>query len=64
MSELKPCPFCGCEMSVEKYKYPNGESEWELFGWHGGRCLFEVAFHIPRCGNKRNLIRAWNRRVE
>lgn len=30
--------------------------------WHDSNCVFEVSFHIPRCTNKRELIRAWNRR--
>ena len=61
--KLKPCPFCGCDMSLRRYTYLSGEQEWQLSGWHSDNCLLNVSFHIPEASNKQKLIRAWNRRA-
>ncbi len=62
MSELKPCPFCGCDVEIEKREYYNGDKNWRIRGWHSDGCIFRVSFHVPENHNKRNLMRAWNRR--
>ena len=63
MAEPKPCPFCGCEMHLEKGFYPTGYVKWQLYGWHGPYCLFSVSVHIPSGSDKSDLIAAWNGRA-
>lgn len=60
--KLKDCPFCGCPVEVNRYKFPNGEKSWRITGMHEPNCMFELSFYWPECPNKRQLIRAWNRR--
>ena len=73
MSELKPCPFCGNEVEVEKIPlwYGNG---------HGYKDCYEFKIWCKKCGcrvdqpendsvyrseeeAKKNAIEAWNRRA-
>ena len=73
MSELKPCPFCGNEVNVEKIPlwYGNG---------HGYSGCYEFKIKCENCGctvdqpkndsiyrseekARENAIEAWNRRV-
>ena len=63
MPEPKPCPFCGCEMHLEKGFYPTGYVKWQLYGWHGPYCLFSVSVHIASGSDKSDLIAAWNGRA-
>ena len=63
-AKLKPCPFCGDEISIYKH-------EWPYSGYglshHNQDCLLSVlinrAFDV-RCNNKTTLIKAWNKRVQ
>ena len=74
MSDLKPCPFCGNEVEVEKIPlwYGNG---------HGYKDCYEFKIRCKKCGcrvdqpkndsvyrseeeAKKNAIEAWNRRVK
>ena len=71
--KLKPCPFCGNEVEVEKIPlwYGNG---------HGYKDCYEFKIRCKKCGcrvdqpendsvyrseekAKKNAIKAWNRRV-
>ena len=66
MNELKPCPFCGCNMHIEEGVYPNGEPKLRPFGWHDEDCPLEaVTFHTyPEDGwTIEILTERWNRRA-
>ena len=61
MSELKPCPFCGCD-GIDVYYF-------DPFDGYQGNCGSYIA-SCTRCGVKLQrrdvpkLTDAWNRRVE
>ena len=66
MSELKPCPFCGCDVTIRKDKYPNGDDRIEPYGYHNLDCpLYAASWHTyPEDGwTEDKIIDAWNRRV-
>ena len=65
MNELKPCPFCGCDMRILKDKFPNGDERIEPYGLHDFDCpLFAVTWHTyPEDGWTEDLItERWNSR--
>ncbi len=39
--ELKPCPFCGCSVRIERKEYPNGEAYNAVHGWHHDGCILQ-----------------------
>ena len=64
MAELKPCPFCGGEVSMVLNIF-----EKTYFVYHKGfePCLIEEPFGIPMNAlvtNREDAIRAWNRRMK
>ena len=64
--ELKPCPFCGCRMTIRQGKYPNGDPLIEPLGLHDNTCpLHEVIWttYIEDGWTRDNLIDRWNRRT-
>ena len=67
MSELKPCPFCGCSMKISKGKYPNGDDRIEPYGWHDSECpLNHVlwSYYPEDRDTEESITEAWNRRAE
>ena len=61
MSELKPCPFCGCAQ-IEVYANPN--NALKHFGIEQYKvCCVNCAAQLYR-GKKQEAIDAWNRRAE
>lgn len=54
MTELKPCPFCGCQ-DIETIDYS--------IDIEGVLCLGCGAFTIAKDGTKDGAIKIWNRRV-
>ena len=61
MSDLKPCPFCGCEAVEGKVKV-NGK-ELERDGWLGCReCRVFMNYMNGERGRKM-AAEAWNRRA-
>lgn len=60
MSELKPCPFCGCSdhgVHLQKVYYPNEEYlRWKIIC---EECGAEVSEKVT----PERAIEAWNRRV-
>ena len=72
MEQIKPCPFCGCEMKLKDTHFIEGEKAWRLVGEHGEDCIFDYSFYIPEAFYissrdketiQNHLIEAWNRRV-
>lgn len=66
MEELKPCPFCGCDMKIYHGTYPNGDEQIELYGFHNFDCpLYTVSWHTyPEDGwTEEKIAERWNRRV-
>lgn len=74
MSDLKPCPFCGSAVDVEK------KPLWDVYG-HGYKDCYEFVIRCKKCGcrvdqpqndsvyrseevAKTNAIEAWNRRAQ
>ena len=63
--EMKPCPFCGCAMTIYVGKYPNGDKRIEPYGYHCDNCILNaVSWHTyPEDGwNEEKIIKAWNKR--
>ena len=60
MSELNPCPFCGCAMGIESNR------DWhELSGDHDERCILSGKdLFVPATSDQLQcLTRDWNRRA-
>ena len=56
--KLKPCPFCGGEVSMTQHKFFG-----EFNVWHRGQpCLIEpIRIEVT---DREQAIEAWNRRAE
>lgn len=63
MSELKPCPFCGCDMEIETV----GRSWWRIkpIDGHEDLCPFgeEHEFDCSQQYSKQEHINDWNQRM-
>jgi hypothetical protein len=62
VSELKPCPFCSCEMRIESNR------DWHrLHGNHSEQCMFDAdneCAMVPATDEQLQLlIREWNTRT-
>lgn len=59
--ELQPCPFCGCEMSI------NSNRDWHRpVGKHGENCVLDHDHDIIYAATPQGrafLIEDWNRRA-
>lgn len=61
--ELKPCPFCGCEMSIAIIDYSLvGRWYYSIVHPDNG-CILED-FKSPEISARGELVDMWNRRVE
>ena len=64
MTELKPCPFCGGEVTIKEYHNPfaflDGAMRGEI-GWYIDCDDCEVVMLNEYC--EEDLIEHWNRRV-
>jgi hypothetical protein len=66
METMKPCPFCGCEMTVMHDEYPNGDERIVPYGMHSQMCILDSAtFHTyPEDGwTIGKIVEAWNWRT-
>ena len=61
---LENCPFCGSSVELKKYKYPSGDIDYCIFGYHDNGCFFEEVVALPTCEDKDTLIKAWNMRFK
>jgi len=65
--DLKPCPFCGCSMEVQETKYPNGDPQIDMRGWHDENCPLDAVLWClyPEDGwTLEKVAESWNRRWE
>lgn len=75
---IKPCPFCGNEVALEKLPLWRTYSDRTTCGYYG---CYEYVIHCEKCGcrinlrgndtvynsdeeAKQNAVNAWNRREE
>lgn len=60
MSELKPCPFCGCEYDKdeEDYYYSGEHEKWCPLGNQGN--IYKSNFLV---GHSESEVEAWNTRA-
>ena len=68
MSELKPCPFCGTEQTIEEHEPHQHSASLVALGlpeFHPGS--FTIACPGCECGmiasTREQLVAAWNRRA-
>lgn len=67
MPELKPCPFCGCNMEIRHDKYPDGSERIEPYGYHEENCILYAVMWCtyPEDGwTADKIAEAWNSRSE
>ncbi len=64
MAELKPCPFCGCDMKIATATIDYSEITM-LVGKSGHKtgCMMG-AMPLPRSKDVDKLVEFWNRRAD
>lgn len=58
MEELKPCPFCGGEATIELWSRTGAIMEQWFFNCHCTECFAGVIK-----GQEEEAVEAWNKRV-
>lgn len=61
LADIKPCPFCGCEMRCVQFTYGAIGSGWIPKGEHSAGCVMNRAYFVS--GSKEDVIEGWNRRA-
>ena len=67
MTELKPCPFCGCSMTIRNDKYPDGSERIEPYGYHEENCILDAVLwctYLEDGWTAEKIERSWNRLKE
>lgn len=68
MTDLKPCPFCGCEVeAVDAHYVPwliNTGEYFKIVGNHDEECVFPFLGYDFFFESKEAAIEAWNRRAD
>ena len=67
MPKLEWFPFCGCNMRIKTFKYPNGDEGLEPYGLHLSGCIMHAVIWNtdPLDGwTEDKLAEAWNYRWE
>jgi len=65
--KLKPCPFCGCEITVERKGWFRSDTiidQYKLVGKHKDGCIFSELSWMGGYETQDEAIEAWNRRME
>lgn len=62
MRELLPCPFCGGETELKRYKC----GDWQIICYHGDGCIMreDLENGYFEDADLQTVIRAWNSRAE
>ena len=72
MTKLKPCPFCGCEMTLNpiytqpgktQLYYPVPKGKYSLYAYHKRGCQLENVFLATDAKTRKAAIEKWNRRT-
>lgn len=61
--QLKPCPFCGCEIAVARKERTIIE-QYKLIGIHKDGCVFSELSWMGGYETPDEAAEAWNRRVK
>lgn len=59
MSEIKPCPFCGCKCEVAE----RGGHAYKIVGDHDEECVFYDMLWGYYFESQTKVVEAWNRRA-
>ena len=58
-NELKPCPFCGCEVHINRINF----YQVKIHGAHDLDCIFANMFYTTFFNDEEEAKEAWNRRT-
>ena len=60
---LEHCPFCGCEVWLSKYRYPDESIGYDIYGVHRTGCFLDEVSVFTTDLDRDALVEAWNNRT-
>lgn len=65
MFELKPCPFCGCDMNLTAVSMVDGKTvRYNPVGNHKNGCQLKFCAFIGNPTTEKAAAKKWNRRAD